>query len=141
MVFTYFLTFCKQEFLRREYSNENIDFWSACERYRQLTSVAERRVAANEIIERHISSEASDPVNIDSVTCQSIHENLDLAETELFTKAQLHIYNLMRFDSFIRFQKSDLYKESLMAELDGQPLPMETTSHQSCGSGQYHRYC
>ena len=140
-MFTYFLTFYEQEFLRREYSNENIDFWSACERYRYLTSVAERRLAANEVIERHISSEASDPVNIDSVTCQSIHENLDLAETGLFAKSQLHIYNLMRFDSFIRFQKSDLYKESLMAELDGQPLPMETASHQNSISGQSHKYC
>ena len=34
----------------------------------------------------------------------------------------------MKFDSFSRFLKSDLYKESLMAEMAGKPLPMDTTS-------------
>ena len=118
--------FFVQEFLRREFSNENIDFWSACQNYRQLTSIPERTLAATQIIRRHISSAAPDPVNIDSVARQSIDQNLHLAETDLFAKSQKHVYNLMKFDSFIRFQKSDLYKDSLMAELDGKPLPMET---------------
>ena len=34
----------------------------------------------------------------------------------------------MKFDSFSRFLKSDLYKESLMAEMAGKPLPMDTNS-------------
>ena len=34
----------------------------------------------------------------------------------------------MKFDSFSRFLKSDLYKESLMAEMAGKPLPMDTTA-------------
>ena len=58
---------------------------------------------------------------------QSIHEHLDLTEPDLFAESQDHIYKLMRFDSFPRFQTSDLYKESFMAEMDGQPLPMEIT--------------
>ncbi len=56
---------------------------------------------------------------------QSINEHLDLAESDLFAESQEHIYKLMRFDSFLRFQKSDLYKESFVAELDGEPLPMD----------------
>ena len=32
----------------------------------------------------------------------------------------------MKFDSFSRFLKSDLYKDSLMAEMAGKPLPMDT---------------
>ena len=120
----------KQEFLKKEFSHENIYFWSACERYRQLTSVAERRLAANEIVGRHLSSGAPDPVNVDSVARHSAHEALDRADPGLFATAQKQIYNLMKFDSFSRFLKSDLYKESIMAEMAGKPLPMDT-SHTS----------
>ncbi len=41
----------------------------------------------------------------------------------LFAAAQKQIYNLMKFDSFSRFLKSDLYKESLVAEMSGRQLP------------------
>ncbi len=41
----------------------------------------------------------------------------------LFAAAQKQIYNLMKFDSFSRFLKSDLYKEAMVAEMSGRPLP------------------
>ncbi len=41
----------------------------------------------------------------------------------LFAAAQKQIYNLMKFDSFSRFLKSDLYKEATEAEMQGKPLP------------------
>ena len=65
-------------------------------------------------------------MNVDSVARNSAQESLDSAETTLFSTAQKQIYNLMKFDSFSRFLKSDLYKESLMAEMAGKPLPMDT---------------
>ena len=37
----------------------------------------------------------------------------------------------MKFDSFSRFLKSELYKESLMAEMAGKPLPMDTLAPSS----------
>ena len=115
-----------QEFLKKEFSHENIYFWSACERYRALTSVGERRLAANEILARHLSPGASDPVNVDSHACSAAHDGLEAAEPGLFEPAQRQIYNLMKFDSFSRFLKSDLYRESLEAEAGGRPLPLDT---------------
>ena len=107
----------------KERSNENIDFWSACESYRGIMDDAERKLSATEIFERHISWEGPLLVNIDSIIRQAINEDLDLAKPDLFVRAQDHIYKLMKFDSFVRFQKSELYRKSFMAELDRQPLP------------------
>ena len=33
----------------------------------------------------------------------------------------------MKMDCYPRFQKSSIIKESLMAEMEGRPLPIETT--------------
>ena len=115
-----------QAFLKKEFSYENIYFWSACEQYRQLNSVEERRLAARKIVNLHISSAGPYTINIDTAMIQSIHEHLEFAESDLFAESQEHIYKLMRFDSFLRFKKSDLYKESFVAELDGEPLPMDS---------------
>ena len=116
-----------QLFLKEELSIENIDFWYACERYRQLATFAERKVAAKKIAERHILSGCPYPVSIGSFIRQYVLENLDDAEPNLFEKSHGHIYELMRFDSFARFKRSDRYKESFMAEIDGLPLPVDTT--------------
>ena len=116
-----------QAFLKKEFGHENIYFWSACEDYRQLTSVKERKLAAKEIVSLHISSKGLYTITIDNDERQSIFNDLDLALPDLFEKSQEHIYKLMKFDSFLRFQKSDFYKKSFMAELDGQPLPMNTS--------------
>ena len=102
----------------KEYNQENIDFWSACDHYHHLENVTARMVTANKIIGRHISPGSPDPINIDFDVRQSIYQNRDLAEPELFVKAQAHIYNLMLHDSFPRFKKSELFKDSLIAMLD-----------------------
>ena len=97
--------------------------------------MAERSLAANEIVSRHLSSGAPDPVNVDSVARHSAHESLDRADPSLFATAQKQIYNLMKFDSFSRFLKSDLYKESLMAEMAGKALPMDTVASKESSLG------
>ena len=84
-------------------------------------------MAAKNIISLHISSKGPYTVTIEPDIKQLIYEERDLANPGLFAKSQEHIYKLMKFDSFLRFQKSNLYKESFMAEMDGQPLPMDTT--------------
>jgi len=35
------------------------------------------------------------------------------------------VYTLMKFDSYPRFLKSDVYRQSLAADLEGAPLPGE----------------
>ena len=122
--------FMFQEFLKKEFSHENIYFWTACERYRKIKgddedSVKVRMATAEDILKRHLSSGAPEPVNVDSHARQAAHEGPPTAQ--LFATAQKQIYNLMKFDSFSRFLKSDLYKDSLVAEMSGKTLPFENS--------------
>ena len=78
---------------------------------------------AEDILKRHLSSGAPEPVNVDSHARQAAHEGPPTAQ--LFATAQKQIYNLMKFDSFSRFLKSELYKDSLVAEMSGKNLPFE----------------
>ena len=114
--------------MKKEFSHENIYFWTACERYRKIKgddedSVKVRMAAAEDILKRHLSAGAPEPVNVDGHARKAAHEGPPTSQ--LFATAQKQIYNLMKFDSFSRFLKSDLYKESLVAEMSGKPLPFE----------------
>ncbi|XP_059083922.1 regulator of G-protein signaling loco-like isoform X2 [Tigriopus californicus] len=111
------------EFLKKEFSAENIFFWVACERYRHLENESERHTAAIQIMDRHLSAGAPDPVNVDSHARQAAQDGMATTTPTMFNLAQKQIYNLMKFDSFSRFLKSELYKESLLAEMSGNPLP------------------
>ncbi|KFB40885.1 AGAP002411-PC-like protein [Anopheles sinensis] len=111
------------EFLKKEFSAENIYFWTACERYRQLTEREDRAREAQAIFARHLESGCSDPVNVDSIARNIALEHLPQAETTLFAAAQKQIFNLMKFDSYQRFIKSDLYRVCQEAEAKGHPLP------------------
>ncbi|XP_055607714.1 serine-rich adhesin for platelets-like isoform X1 [Uranotaenia lowii] len=111
------------EFLKKEFSGENIYFWTACEKYRHLTDREERAREAQAIFTKHLESGCSDPVNVDSIARNIAKENLPQAEQTLFAAAQKQIFNLMKFDSYQRFIKNDMYKVCLDAEAKGQPLP------------------
>ncbi|XP_058454976.1 uncharacterized protein LOC131432618 isoform X2 [Malaya genurostris] len=111
------------EFLKKEFSAENIYFWTACERYRLLSDREERAKEAQAIFAKHLESGCSEPVNVDSIARNIAQENLPQAEQTLFAAAQKQIFNLMKFDSYQRFIKSDMYKTCLDSETKGQPLP------------------
>ncbi|XP_068157853.1 regulator of G-protein signaling loco isoform X1 [Drosophila tropicalis] len=111
------------EFLKKEFSAENIYFWTACERYRVIESEAERSSVAREIFAKHLANSSSDPVNVDSQARNLTEENLASAAADIFAPAQKQIFNLMKFDSYQRFIRSDLYKSCVEAEQKGQPLP------------------
>ncbi|KAH8367441.1 hypothetical protein KR200_005522 [Drosophila serrata] len=111
------------EFLKKEFSAENIYFWTACERYRMLESEAERTSLAREIFGKHLANSSSDPVNVDSQARSLTEEKLAGAAPDIFAPAQKQIFNLMKFDSYQRFIRSDLYKSCVEAEQKGQALP------------------
>ena len=121
------------EFLKKEFSHENIFFWCAAERYKGVEGGPERLRLAKEILAAHLGPGATDPVNVDSIARTATQEQLASAtpelppDTDLFVAAQRQIYNLMKFDSFSRFLKSDLYKDSLLADMAGSPLPHDGT--------------
>lgn len=72
------------EFLRKEFSAENIYFWTACERYKKINDKAERAKEANIIFSKHLATGASEPVNVDSKARNLAQERLSYAEQDLF---------------------------------------------------------
>lgn len=71
-------------FLKKEFSAENIYFWTACERYRQIDDATERAREADAIVSRHLATGAAEPVNVDSRARNLAQDNLSLADRDLF---------------------------------------------------------
>lgn len=116
--------FC--EFLKREYSCENIYFWTACERYKQIVDINERKKEATRIFDSYLADLSREPVNVDEKARLKAREKLmsaTCADLDLFDDAQRQIFNLMKFDSYSRFIRSELYKSCVEAETNAQPLP------------------
>lgn len=111
------------EFLKKEFSGENIYFWTACERYRQINDISDRTKEAQAIFDKHLANGSLEPVNVDSQARIRAQERLPAAEKDLFVQAQKQIFNLMKFDSYQRFIRSDLYKTCVDAESRNLPLP------------------
>ncbi|TKS92739.1 Regulator of G-protein signaling 12 [Collichthys lucidus] len=112
------------EFLKKEFSEENILFWQACEYFSQVPATDKKQLSqrAGEIYNSFLSSKATMPVNIDS-QAQLADDVLTSPRPDMFKTQQLQIFNLMKFDSYSRFLKSPLYQECMRAEVDGRPLP------------------
>ncbi|XP_057268027.1 regulator of G-protein signaling 14 isoform X1 [Pezoporus wallicus] len=112
------------EFLKKEFSAENVYFWQACERFQQIPASNTQQLAqeARRIYDEFLSSHSISPVNIDKQAWIG-EEMLATPSPDMFRTQQLQIFNLMKFDSYTRFVKSPLYQACLRAESQGQPLP------------------
>ncbi|GAA6219579.1 regulator of G-protein signaling 2-like [Lates japonicus] len=98
-------------FLKSEFCEENIEFWTACEEFRTLTSHKELASKANIIYEEFIKSEAPKEINLDFHTKNAIVQSLHEPTATSFLAAQRKVYSLMENNSYPRFIHSDLYKE------------------------------
>nr|XP_020451726.1 regulator of G-protein signaling 12 isoform X2 [Monopterus albus] len=130
------------EFLKKEFSEENILFWQACEFFSHVPENDKKQLSqrAREIYNSFLSSKATTPVNIDS-QAQLADDILNAPRPDMFKVQQLQIFNLMKFDSYTRFLKSLLYQECMLAEVEGRPLPdphhvpsSPTSKHSTTGS-------
>ncbi|KFW87563.1 Regulator of G-protein signaling 14, partial [Manacus vitellinus] len=112
------------EFLKKEFSAENVYFWQACERFQQIPASDTQKLAqeARRIYDEFLSSHSVSPVNIDKQAWIG-EDMLATPSPDMFRIQQLQIFNLMKFDSYTRFVKSPLYQACLRAESQGQPLP------------------
>ncbi|XP_030046999.1 regulator of G-protein signaling 12 [Microcaecilia unicolor] len=112
------------EFLKKEFSEENILFWQACEYFSRVPAHDKKELSyrAREIFNKFLCSKATMPINIDS-QAQLADDILNAPHPEIFKEQQLQIFNLMKFDSYTRFLKSHLYQECMLAEVEGRPLP------------------
>ncbi|XP_069460443.1 regulator of G-protein signaling 8-like isoform X2 [Ambystoma mexicanum] len=95
-------------FLRTEYSEENLDFWLACEKYRS-TSLAAVDLEARKLFAEFIGVQAPKEINLDSRTRAAILTSLSQPTVCSFDTAQKRVYSLMEKDSYPRFLRADLY--------------------------------
>ncbi|XP_071395619.1 regulator of G-protein signaling 2 [Centroberyx affinis] len=98
-------------FLKSEFCEENIEFWTACEDFGATASQAELAAKANSIYEEFIKSEAPKEINLDFHTKNAIVKSLGEPSATSFLTAQKKIYSLMENNSYPRFIHSDLYQE------------------------------
>ncbi|KAA8589391.1 regulator of G-protein signaling 4 [Etheostoma spectabile] len=97
-------------FLRSEFSEENMDFWIACEDYKKCSPL-ELETRAKQIYQQHVEANAPNEVNIDAATREETRQNVEKASLSSFNKAQQMIYNLMEKDSYRRFINSKLIQD------------------------------
>ncbi|XP_063283362.1 regulator of G-protein signaling 16-like [Pelobates fuscus] len=101
------------KFLKTEFSEENLEFWMACEEYRKIHSDNKLRTRAQTIYQEFLQSGAPREVNIDHHTREFTLQQMAIASKNCFDAAQEHTRVLMEKDSYPRFIKSPLYKELL----------------------------
>ncbi|XP_033102114.1 regulator of G-protein signaling 8-like isoform X2 [Anneissia japonica] len=101
-----------RRFLQTEFSDENIEFWLACEEYRTL-SPSKHTNRARKIHEDYVATQAPREVNLDSATRIETTSNVRKPDEHTFDNAQKRIEALMEKDSYPRFLKSDIYQQLL----------------------------
>ncbi|XP_077292984.1 regulator of G protein signaling double hit [Arctopsyche grandis] len=99
-----------RDFLRCEYSEENILFWLACEELKRETNPDAVEEKARFIYEDYISILSPKEVSLDSRVREVVNRNMVEPTPHTFDEAQLQIYTLMHRDSYPRFVNSGLYK-------------------------------
>ncbi|KAM4641535.1 regulator of G-protein signaling 21 [Discoglossus pictus] len=107
-------------FLKSEFSDENIEFWLACEELKKAKTSSQIALKANQIYCEFIQTEAPREVNIDHKTRDTISRNISEPTSTCFDDAQQLILCLMTKDSFPRFLRSEYYKELLKKQQQDQ---------------------
>nr|XP_020633123.1 regulator of G-protein signaling 8-like [Pogona vitticeps] len=97
-------------FLESEFSEENLDFWMACEDYRKLRGCEQLQDNARKIYDQYITIQAPKEVNLDCQTRDITNRNILLPTRSCFEQAQRRIFGLMEKDSYPRFLRSFIYQ-------------------------------
>ncbi|XP_026777145.1 regulator of G-protein signaling 19 isoform X1 [Pangasianodon hypophthalmus] len=99
-----------REFLRTEYSEENMLFWLACEDLKKEINKNMIEEKARMIYEDYISILSPKEVSLDSRVREVINRKMQDPSPHTFEDAQLQIYTLMHRDSYPRFLNSPIYR-------------------------------
>ncbi|XP_077013382.1 regulator of G-protein signaling 18 [Tamandua tetradactyla] len=100
-------------FLKTEFSEENIEFWIACEDFKKSKDRQQIVLKAKAIYEKFIQNDAPQEVNLDFHTKEIITRSITQPTLHSFDAAQSRVYQLMEQDSYTRFLKSDIYLQLL----------------------------
>ncbi|XP_043282665.1 regulator of G-protein signaling 9 isoform X2 [Venturia canescens] len=107
-------------YLRKEYSHENIRFWLAVKELRHCcqAQICDR---VNEIFKEFLAPGAPCEINIDGKTMEKVHQEMRNPSRFTFDSAAEHVYTLLlKKDCYPRFIRSDHYRNLLAAGV--QPL-------------------
>ncbi|XP_053392686.1 regulator of G-protein signaling 6-like isoform X3 [Mercenaria mercenaria] len=107
-----------EQFLKKEYSQENINFYKAC---KELVTCPNARVSLMKakIEKDFLTAGAAHEVNVDGKTLEMVtaqlKEDKDVTGKTryIFQPAMDHVYALMKKDSYTRFLRSEQYKQLL----------------------------
>ncbi|XP_055506945.1 regulator of G-protein signaling 11 [Leucoraja erinacea] len=101
-----------RRFLEKEISAENLIFYEACEDvcHGEQSKIEEK---VEGIFEQFLAAGASRWVNVDSKTMEKTLDGLHAPHRFVLEDAQMHVYTLMKKDSYPRYLKSQMYKNLL----------------------------
>ncbi|XP_055785069.1 regulator of G-protein signaling 20-like [Salvelinus fontinalis] len=115
---------CFRQFLRTEFSEENMMFWLACEELKKETNKTVVEEKVRQIYKDFISILSPKEVSLDSRVRDVINKNMLEPTSHTFEDAQQQIYTLMQRDSYPRYMNSTAYAE-LLQDLAEEPPATE----------------
>uniref|UniRef100_A0A6Q2ZCQ3 Regulator of G protein signaling 9b n=1 Tax=Esox lucius TaxID=8010 RepID=A0A6Q2ZCQ3_ESOLU len=104
-------------FLKKEFSGENLAFWEACEDLKWGTA-ATMNEKAQQIYKTFLARGAPRWINIDGKTMEVTVKGLKHPHRYVLDAAQTHIFMLMKKDSYGRYLKSPVFKETQKRAID-----------------------
>eukprot|EP00924_Labyrinthula_sp_SR-Ha-C_P004485 snap_masked-scaffold_1-processed-gene-1.2-mRNA-1 protein AED:1.00 eAED:1.00 QI:0/0/0/0/1/1/2/0/380 len=116
-----------KSFLRRylinEFSVENLNFYETVDKWKKNFDKFEKesvRRQARNVYSRFFSSRSLNPVNVSYEVVETLRRRLDNEEKDIekdvFDEAVVEIEQLIVFDSFPRFKRSELFREFLQQQ-------------------------
>ncbi|MEE6496281.1 hypothetical protein FKM82_002282 [Ascaphus truei] len=100
-------------YLKTEYSDENIEFWFACENYRNITSRWKRMLKAKKLFKTYIKPNSPREINIDGHIREALKKEIQRPTPKSFDEAQIIVFRHMERDSYPRFLGSSFYQKLL----------------------------
>ncbi|KAJ7991820.1 hypothetical protein DPEC_G00287830 [Dallia pectoralis] len=106
-------------FLRSEFSEENLQFYLACEQYRNSSNNFSLHRRAKEITATYIEAGSPREVNLDSKTRELTRQLLQAPSRTSLSHAQKRIFSILDTDCYPRFLQSSIYF-TLLQDVDNQ---------------------
>jgi hypothetical protein len=99
-----------------------------CENHKKLTDPIELKKSADEIWNSYLDTSSAHQINVDNKARSHCKEALQNPNNTMFEMAQTQIFSLMKYDSYARFLKSQMYKDCIINEMAGKPLLSSNTN-------------
>jgi regulator of G-protein signaling len=127
------------KFLQGEISAENIHFYTRClefkETFPNLTQ-SQRISKASMIFQCYLQNGATEAINVDCQARNEVEKALSQPTREMFNLPLAQVFDLLKFDCYPRFLRSDMYRDYVsgvasLQESGGEPSDSDQDSVQS----------